>query len=258
MFIGKLLLGAVFDLLPCLDKIMDGLLWSGIVDEWNGPDSALDTPGGSASLQVSVFWSGSSCLWAKHRGRSAGCWGNSLCWRIFCLSFPNFKNCSHYCPSGLFPRVSLWEQITFCTFKSSCWYSMLDWHTEFFFTTSILSWVLRSVMRDSPGSRGSLVGAALGAAWKQKEGEAEIHLWEAKRAAVIARTVLVSQHWICCLSRALSQSLGGSEPSRAVGRSGNAAGNVPSGMFSRKIFPLVQCCRMWVLDPRCSSQKPPN
>lgn len=55
MFIGKLLLGAVFDPLLCLDKIKDGLLWSGVVDEWNGPDSVLDAPGGSSSLQVNVI-----------------------------------------------------------------------------------------------------------------------------------------------------------------------------------------------------------
>lgn len=55
MFIGKLLLGAVFDPLPCLDKIMDGLLLSGMVDESNSPDSGLDAPCGSTSVQVCVL-----------------------------------------------------------------------------------------------------------------------------------------------------------------------------------------------------------
>lgn len=89
MFIGKLLLGAVFDPLPCLDKIKDGLLLWGIVDESKGPDSVLAAPCGSTLLQVSVFWSGSSSLGAKHSGRSAGWRGSSLCLGIFCLSFPS-------------------------------------------------------------------------------------------------------------------------------------------------------------------------
>lgn len=87
-----------------LDKIMDGLLLSGMVDESKSPDSGLDAPCGSTSVQVSVFWSGSSCVWAKHSGRSAGWWGN--CARGFSVTHSQacFKNYSHYSLPGLFPQ----------------------------------------------------------------------------------------------------------------------------------------------------------
>lgn len=160
------------------------------------------------------------------------------------------------------PRVSLWEQITFCTFKSSCWHSVLDLHPELFSTASILSWVLRSVVFDSPGGRGSLVGAALGAAWeaegrrsRDSPARGKTSCCDCQGSAGGSALYLLFVPGPFPVSegvRALQVLV------RAVGRSGNAAGSDLSGMFSRKPFALVQCCRMWVLDPRCSSQKPQN
>lgn len=255
MFIGKLLLDAVFDPLLCLDKIMDGLLLSGIVDESRlSPRCSLwKYLSPSQSVLKWIQLSVSQAQWQVCRMM------RKLCARRFSVTLFQacFKNGSHYCLQAFSLSFSL-RTNHLLHFKSSCWHSTLDLHTELFFTTWNMNWVLRSVVCDSPGSRESLVGAAWEAEGRRSRdspARGKTTCCDCQGSACVSALFLLFGPCPFPVAEAVRalQVLG-----RAVERSGNAAGNVPSGVFSWMPFAWVQCCRVWALDPWNSSQKPKN
>lgn len=102
MFIGKFLLAAVFDLLSCLEKIMDDLLLSRIGDESSCPDSILNAYrllllelplSELAYSEVDPTTCEPSAVAGLQEDEEALCaWRFSVSHSQVCL-----KNCSRYC-----------------------------------------------------------------------------------------------------------------------------------------------------------------
>lgn len=130
MFIGKLR-GAVFDPLPCLDKIMDGLLSSGITAQTQSWMLLVEVPLSKfvCSEVDPAVWEPSTVAGLQHDEEALCAWGFFV---SHSQAFKCFKNCSHYCLSGLFAEFLFENKSPFAPLTLPtdipCWICVFVFH----------------------------------------------------------------------------------------------------------------------------------